>query len=318
MATSLTKHIFLVFFLTSIINVFGQKKFSPNLKLYLKGNSALIGNNILSTHATKPFNDNVINDFSNLKFIDVDDDSNTFSSSEANLNIIETDAEIEYAALYWSAIYKDDKGQRNRIKTKRNGALIIKEVYKGSETRSLEVNNILFKTPNGIYNPIKGQIVFDDFKNEESYPETKPYVCYADVTNLLKSNTNFNGTYTVANMKATEGYATGGTSGGWLLYVVYKTTNATPKYFTSYNGFKDVYKKPVDIVFSDFKSPEEGNIETSLLIGALEGDQKFKTDKCSFYNYQSNTFTPLSNKVRPKLNFFNSSITINENIFNGL
>ena len=51
--------------------------------------TALIGNNILSTHATKPFNDNVINDFSNLKFIDVDDDSNTFSSSEANLNIIE-------------------------------------------------------------------------------------------------------------------------------------------------------------------------------------------------------------------------------------
>lgn len=309
------KNTFLVVLLAFLSNSYAQKNFSPNTKIYVKGNSALIGNNILSKHESKPFNNNSINDFNNLKFIDIDDDPNTFSSSQANLNIIEEDVEIEYAALYWSAIYKYDVGWKDLVSFKRKGTRYKKEVYKGSEKRSLDVNNILFKTPSGNYTSIKGQIIFDDFENEEAYPDTKPYVCYADITSLLKNNTKLNGTYTLANMKATEGFVTGGASGGWLLYVVYKTDTATPKYFTSYNGFVDVFKKPVDIVFNDFKAPEEGIIETSLLIGALEGDQKFKSDKCSFYNYQNKTYVPLFNKIRPKLNFFNSTISIDENIF---
>lgn len=315
MDTNLTRNILLLILLANSFYVFAQKNFSPNTKIYVKGNSALIGNNILSKHSKKPFNENSINDFNELKFIDVDDDSNTFSSSQANLNSIEDDAEIEYAALYWSAIYKYDKGRKSNVKIKKNGTLYIKEVYEGSETRSLNVNNILFKTPGSTYKPITGKIVFDDFSNKESYPDTKPYVCFANVTNLLKNSANPNGTYSVANIKATEGFVTGGAAGGWLLYVVYKTDTATPKYFTTYNGFIDVHREPVDIVFNDFKSPEEGNIETSLLIGALEGDQKFKTDKCSFLNYQNNTYVPIFNKIRPKLNFFNSTISINETVF---
>ena len=316
MGINLTRHLFFTVLFAVALNGFAQITFTPNSKLYIKGHSALIGNNILSVDSKKPFNDDSINDFNDLKYIDVDDDDNTFSSSQANLNIIEDDAEIEYAALYWSAIYKYDKGWKDLVNFKRQGKLYKKYVYKGSENRSLAVNTILFKTPNGQYNALNGQIIFDDFDNEESYPDTKPYVCYADVTALLKQNANVNGTYTVANIKATEGFVSGGASGGWLLYVVYKTDAATPKYFTSYNGFVDVFKKPVDLRFNDFKSPEEGHIETSLLIGALEGDQKFKSDKCSFYNYQNDTYIPLFNKLRPKLNFFNSTITIDETIFN--
>ena len=313
--TNFTKNIFLVVVLAFLSNGFAQTNFAPNTKIYIKGNSALIGNNILSTHAKYPFNENAINDFIELQYIDVDDDSNTFSSSQANLNIIENDAEIEYAALYWSAIYKYDKGWKDVVNFKRKGKLYKKYVYEGSENRSMNVNNILFKTPNGAYHPIDGKIIFDDFNNEESFPDTKPYVCYADVTSILKNNTQVNGTYTVANIKATEGFVAGGAAGGWLLYVVYKTDASTPKYFTSYNGFVDVFKKPVDIRFYDFKSPEEGNIETSLLIGALEGDQKFKSDHCSFYNYQNNTYIPLFNSLRPKFNFFNSTISLDDTIF---
>lgn len=288
----------------------------PNKKIYLKGNSTLIGNNILSIDAKKPCNDKSVNDFTDLQFIDVDNNSNTFSSSEANLKIIEADAEIEYAALYWSAIYKYKKGQKIIEPFERKGKTYRKEVYVAeNETRDLDVNNILFKTPGSDYQTINGQIIFDNFNDEEAFPDTKPYVCYADVTSLLKNTTNLNGSYTAANIKATEGYVSGGASGGWLLYVVYKTDKATPKYFTAYNGFLDVFKKPVDIVFNDFKSQEDGDIETSLLIGALEGDQKFKSDKCSFYNTENKIYTPIFNKVRPKYNFFNSSITLNETVF---
>ncbi|MGB5419457.1 hypothetical protein [Algibacter sp.] len=313
--TRLTKNIVLVLFLASIMPVFAQINFSPNKKIYVKGNSALIGNNILSTSSKKAIDDNSVNDFNELKFIDVDDDSNTFSSSQASLKILEADAEIEYAALYWSAIYKYDEGWKEVVSIKKKGKHYKKYVYKGNDKRALDVNNILFKTPNNNYEALNGQIIFDEFDDEEAYPNTKPYVCYADVTSLLKNNTNLNGTYTVANMKATQGFVSGGASGGWLLYIVYKSETATPKYFTSYNGFVDVFKKPVDIRFNDFKSPEEGSIETSILIGALEGDQKFKSDKCSFFNYQNNTYIPLFNKIRPKFNFFNSTISIGDSIF---
>lgn len=315
MDINLIKNAFFIAFISITHFVLAQKSFTPNTKIYVKGKSALIGNNILSVDSKKTLNNNAVNDFSELHFIDVDDNPNTFSSSQANLNGIEINAEIEYAALYWSAIYKYDKGKKNVVNFKRKGKLYKKYVYKGNETRTTKVNSILFKTPNGKYNPINGQIIYDSFNEEEVYPDTKPYVCYANVTSLLKNNTTINGTYTVANIKATEGFVTGGAAGGWLLYIVYKTEAATPKYFTSYNGFIDVYKKPVNIRFNDFKSPEEGKIETSLLIGALEGDQKFKSDNCAFYNYQNNTYIPLFNKLRPKLNFFNSSISINDTIF---
>ncbi len=299
-----------------ICSLYAQRQFIPDTKIYLKGNSTLIGNNILSVDAKKPYNETTVNDFTNLQFIDVDSDPNTFSSSAANLKIIETDAEIEYAALYWSAIYKYKKGKKIIEPFKRKGKTYRREVYVAEDaTRDLDVNNILFKTPESDYQNINGQIIFDNFNDEIAFPKTKPYVCYANVTSLLKNNTNLNGTYTVANIKATEGYVAGGASGGWLLYVVYKTDTATPKYFTTYNGFLDVFKKPVDIVFNDFKSQEDGIIETSLLIGALEGDQKFKSDKCSFYNTQNKTYVPIFNTVRPKYNFFNSSISINETVY---
>ena len=86
-------------------------EFSVNQQFYIKGNSALIGNNIVSIDATKPYNDNKeINDVLKLEYIDVDNDASTFSSSEANLKLDCEGKQIKYAALYWSAIYKYDKG----------------------------------------------------------------------------------------------------------------------------------------------------------------------------------------------------------------
>ena len=158
----------------------------------------------------------------------MDDDSNTFSSSEANLNISKTGSSIKYAALYWSAVYKYDKGIRKEL----NEQL----VYRGNDKRSEDVNTVLFKMPQGSYLPITGKVVFDSFQTK-LFEDSKPYVCYADVTTLIQNSNAVDGTYTVANIKATEGYVSGGAAGGWLLYVVYEDENVLPKYFTTYNGF---------------------------------------------------------------------------------
>ena len=281
--------------------------FGVNQQLYLKGQSTIIGNHILSTDAKKPFNEpNVINDVLKLEYIDVDNDSNTFCSSEANLNIAKNGSSIKYAALYWSAVYKYDKGIRKEL----NEQL----VYRGNDKRSEDVNSVLFKMPQGNYLPIDGTIVFDSFQTK-LFEDSKPYVCFADVTSYLQNSGSVDGTYTVANIKATEGFVSGGAAGGWLLYVIYEDENVQPTYFTTYNGFVEVDKKPVDIVFKDFKTNEVGTIETSLLLAALEGDQKYKSDMCAILNTKTNTFQPLTTKHRPEKNFFSSTITFDHEMY---
>ena len=313
----MNRKILIVLFCAISLHFYGQNglPFSTNKQLYVKGNSALIGNNIVSTNAKKPYNKNAINDILKLKYIDVDTDKNTFSSSQATLNISQKKPKIKYAALYWSAIYKYDLGFTKTIQLKDHNSALKKIIYKGNNKRSSDVNSILFKTPNSDYIPISGQIIFDSYDKEGVFDEIKPYVCYADVTSILQSSNQINGDYTLANMKATQGLVSGGASGGWLLYIIYEEENTKPKYFTTYNGFQDVYKEPVKIHFQDFKAPETGEIKTSLLIGALEGDQKFKTDNCAFLDYKNQEYIPLFNKIRPKLNFFNSSISINESLY---
>ena len=303
--------------LLAICNFHAQNglPFSSNKKVYIKGHSTLIGNNIVSTHPTKTYKGNSFNDVLNLKYIDVDKDKSTFSSSQATLATEQKNLKIEYAALYWSAIYKYDKGRTVTRNLEGHNKHIKQMFYEGDEIRSSDVNTVLFKTPNSEYRTINGNIIYDSFNLEHAFPETKPYVCYADVTSILQSLKQTNGDYTVANIKATQGMLSGGAAGGWLLYIIYEDENSTPKYFTTYNGFINVFKKPVDIVFEDFKAPETGKIKTALLLGALEGDKKFKTDICSFLDYKSETYIPLFNKLRPRLNFFNGSITLNENLY---
>lgn len=289
--------------------------FSSNKKVYLKGHSVLIGNNIVSTHATKPYDGKSFNDVLKLKYIDIDEDKSTFSSSEATLKTNQKELKIEYAALYWSAIYKYEKGRTSTKQLKGNNKHIKQTIYEGSERQSTDVNTILLKTPNSTYIPINGTVIYDSYNHEKSFPDIKPYVCYADVTTILQNAEQVHGNYTVANIRATQGQVSGGSAGGWLLYVIYEDEQSKPKYFTTYNGFVDVFKKPVDITFEDFKASETGEIKTSLLLGALEGDQKFKTDFCSFLDYKNETYIPLFNKARPKLNFFNSSISMGEGVF---
>lgn len=294
----------------------GGLPFTSSKKIYVKGHSTLIGNNIVGTDPTEPYNGTSFNDVLELKYIDIDDDKNTFSSSQASLELKKDKPKIKYAALYWSAVYKYNNGYKKIKRLKRRKKVIKQFAYHGDDKRDLNVNTILFKTPNSnSYKTIKGSVIYDSYNVKNSFPDIKPYVCYADVTSILQNLDHVNGAYTVANIKATQGFVSGGASGGWLLYVIYEDETTIPKYFTTYNGFVDVFKKPINILFKDFKTAESGDIKTSLLLGALEGDQKFKTDHCSFLDYEQTSYIPLFNKIRPKLNFFNSTITINENFY---
>ena len=83
-----------------------EDKFTKNSDFYLKGNAVLIGNNILSKYEKKAYSDfSKINDLIEMRYVDIDKDGSTFSSSSATLNIKHSDAKIKKAVLYWSGIY---------------------------------------------------------------------------------------------------------------------------------------------------------------------------------------------------------------------
>lgn len=281
--------------------------FKESKQLYLQGNSILIGNNILGDRVTKPLMDlTTPNDLVDMKYIDVDNDRTTFSSSEATITNSPENVKVKYAAVYWSGLYPFKKGILRKSGNKM--------VHVGRGDKDEKVNSILFKTPNGNYETLDGITIYDSF-NSEAFETNKPYVCYADVTTQIQNLPNINGTYTAANIKASEGKISGGGSAGWLLYIVYEDPTQSPKYFNIYNGLVEVNKEEVELNFKGFKSKEEGNVKTTIAIGAMEGDRKIKSDYVSVWNEKTGDFIPLSNNLRDEKNFFNSSITIGDEFF---
>lgn len=302
---------------TTCFMSYGQEglSFNTDQQFYLKGNSTIIGNSILSTHKSRAYNDNSgINDLLKLEYIDVDQDRTTFNSSQAILDLSIKPSKLKYAALYWSAIYKYDKGKKVIERIDNGKKTLQRVVYDGKDSRSNDVHKVILKLPNGTDTAINGNIVFDSYQTK-LFKDTKPYVCYADVTSLLKSQNTLSGIYTVANIKATEGYVSGGASGGWLLYMIYEDEQSANKFFTTFNGFVEVAEKPVDIVFTGFSTSGIGNVNTSLSLGALEGDQKIRGDDCMFFDSYTKKYIPLTSPFRPENNFFNGSITVDDPAF---
>ncbi|AEH00864.1 hypothetical protein [Lacinutrix sp. 5H-3-7-4] len=269
---------------------------------YIYGDSKAIGNTILSEHKSRDYNDlNSVNDDIKMKYIDIDDDKSTFSSSAAKLKLPDNLKKITYAGLYWSATYSLEEGKRRKVKDSYE--------YKGDFRQETAIDTIKLKTPNGEYQTISGEIIYDGATNP-THAINSPYVCYADVTNILKNAPEQNGYYTVANVKASRGYISGGSAAGWMLYIIYQSPTDNPKYISTYNGFGLVNNLPVDINFKNFKSIDQGDVKTSLTVSALEGDITLLQDECAIVT-KNGKFQSLSNGARYQQNFFNSSITSN-------
>lgn len=277
--------------------------FQPVNQFYIFGDATVIGNNLLSKDNKNPFNNNQEdNDNIKMKYVDIDDQTDTFCSSQAKLSLPEDFKKIVYAGLYWTATYAYEKGIRKHQKEH--------YIFEGDGKRSSTIQQIKFKTPNQEYQSVTGDVIYDGSTNP-SHVINSPYVCYADVTKILQETKDKAGDYTVANVKATEGYLPGGSAAGWMLYVVYQSPRDNPKYISTYNGFALVNSKPVDIKFNNFKSIDQGNVKTSLVVSALEGDNNLDLDQCTIIKANGTEFYSLNNRARNKQNFFNSSITNN-------
>lgn len=281
----------------------------------LKGDMTLIANSIVNRQdATNvpntPYNllgtDSEFNDNLNMQYIDVDSDATTFNSSSASLTLPNGGCnKIVYAGLYWAATYRFNNGYST-------------VAGDGDNIRTNDFNQVRLKLPGGAYQNITGQIIFDGFTSPD-FIANSPYTCYADITSLVTSLSNPEGEYTVANIRATQGFSNGGgVSGGWTIFFVYENPQMTGKFITSYDGFAGVRATigQTDINYSGFTTlPPPFPVRAKLASGALEGDNRITGDQLLFRAASNATFTPLSNTLNIANNFFNSRITLNNTDF---
>ncbi len=296
-----------ILFYTSTL-VFSQEEvpFSIRFQDYIQGDITFIANNIVNRNdrknANEPYNKtndvSKLNDEYEMSYIDIDNDKTTYSSSSALYNPKKKSNEIIFAGLYWCATYKYPIGFNDN------------EVYTGDGQRESSIDEIKIKTPAAeSYQNIKGQVIFDGYQTK-NHKSNAPYVCFYDLTNMVKESPN--GEYTVANIKSTQGFIEGGVAAGWIIYFVYNDKESSKKYVTLYDGFAYVFNKPIVLKLTSFLTPKAGDIKSKITLAALEGDLKIEGDNVRLKNSKTNKYFPLFTKGRNENNLFNSQISIED------
>ena len=235
------------------------------------------------------------NDYKDMRYIDVDNDPSTFSSSSATFTFPQPDCNlIRYAGLYWSATYPRDEAS-DPVGT----------------PRQYPIDQIRFRVPGGTYVDVTADEILYDGLTDPALQSNSPYACYADVTSLVTALPDPTGVYTAANIPAAQGIGIsnslpGGSAGGWTLVVVYENPTLTGKLITTFDGFARVTgTNSVNIPYSGFETIPVGPVNASLGAATLEGDFRIAGDGLRLEG------TALSNASNPVNNFFNSNITLN-------
>ncbi|MHA7059213.1 T9SS type B sorting domain-containing protein [Aquimarina sp. M1] len=187
-----------------------------------------------------------------------------------------------------------------------------------------DFRNIKFKVPGGSYIDVTASsVVWDGYRNTSTNNSNRAndevqYVCYSEVTSLIDQDNPF-GTYTLADMNATNGQTDGsdGACGGWFLVVIYEDPLESAKYIATSDGYVQIFNggAPEDYTFSGFTTLQ-GNQPVDVRFGSagLEGDRGLRGDALQVLN-TANNYTALgqgnnaNNDVNPTNNFFASTIS---------
>ena len=267
--------------------------FTPRFSTDTNGDIAIVANTLMTVSSNNPDAANIqagVNnpsgvDNNNLDMVYVNDGSNpttTFDSSSAQLNLPQG-ATVLFAGLYWGGDL--DTGSSSELENART--------------------QVKFETPSsGGYSNITGTLI-----GENTAGSSNPggYHAFADVTGMVSAAGN--GTYTVANVQATEGVTSSGRYAGWSLVVAYNDPNSPPRNLTVFDGYSEVDVKlpptATTIPISGFETPPVGSGPVNAQVGivAYEGDLGITGDTASLDNHT------LSDATHPANNFFDSTIS---------
>ncbi len=286
-----------------------QQGFTPRFSDVVNGDFTTIANNTVSNTATGSYTGTTDNHDFTTVFVDIDTDPTTFNSSSANFSNPSPTSNcltIKKAYLYWVAADKEYGGNTG------NG---------GSEP-IWNFNEVKLMLPgSSTYNTITADQTI--YQGRASHFVNDPYVCVKDITTEVQALATPYGTFQVANVKGAEGRLNShggggrtGTSGGWQIVFVYESPELHSRNITIFDGYAHVTQtqNQFNVDFNGFQTVANGDVNSNIVIGALEGDRSIQGDALEILD-TTNSWVPLSTAERPANNFFNSKITTNETPF---
>ncbi|AXB58437.1 T9SS type B sorting domain-containing protein [Flavobacterium fluviale] len=296
---------------SQVIKPFKERtsSYSPAKTIYkIKGDFTMIGNTNLTL---QNYDVKRTNGTNAMVYIDKDNDSQTFNSSSATLDLLNDSGtkltscyNIVYAGLYWTGRVSDAGTSPNSFSVTKNGV-----------TKTLDKRKILFKGP--------GDSSYDEFTATDIYFPTNAdnnmFTAYAEVTDYVRANGV--GEYFAGNIAATEG-SNGGSVGkyaGWGLVVIYENSNMKNRDITVFDGHAYIQNQTnytYGFAVSGFNSVASGPVGIKLGIMAGEGDVNYTEDYFQIQKLDSNQFLSLSRPGNSPTNFFNSSINTGGNARN--
>lgn len=299
--------------------------FTPRLdgdNIQIRGDVVFVGNNIMNRaseanpeEANTPYNGTDNNNSLWMEYIDIDSDTDTFSSSSAELNITNPEcSKVRYAGLYWAGTYPNERSNSSAQ-------------FDGTP-RIEEWNEIKFKIPGGTYVDLiadtnadpageEDDIIMNGYQpaNPTVFAKDAPVICYKNITDLVNANANPNGEYTAANIRATRGRRNGSSSAGWVMVIIYENPTETGKFISTFDGYASLSGSVgnVDVLVDGFKTlPTPFNVNARIGVAALEGDNGITNDRFTIEASSTTSgFTDLEESFNPNNNFFNSTITTN-------
>ncbi|MBW1298313.1 hypothetical protein GBO31_22605, partial [Aquimarina litoralis] len=307
--------------------VIGNREFETRAasELNIRGDLVLIGNAVTGLDSNPNGDNNTPgnNNGQSVAYIDidgfVDEDGDlvddTFGSSSADLILPSGCEQIRYAGLYWTATYYIEKSDSNNPITQ---GLPLPDPRPDFRSVKLRVPG----AANYVDVPVATNrgVIYDGYRNTATNPNDRaakdiPYVCYADVTDIVTSLADPRGTYTVANVRSAIGPSGPGIASGWTLVLVYEDPTDTEKFISTRDGFRQIGSNdpPVTFLYDNFQTlPAPLPVNARYGIAALEGDTNFTGDGLAIFSQPLGNFEiPLfADPVNDVTNFFNSSVSV--------
>ncbi|UZO81847.1 T9SS type B sorting domain-containing protein [Aquimarina sp. ERC-38] len=330
-------------------NITNGAALSGNIAVIRKGGSCDFRQKVLNAQRAGAVGVVLVNDTNQLPKLEGNSGGGTINIPSVSVGRSIRDAQNDFNGDLINLLNNYNGVVLGTLSTTGGGQIIDLPATDPRKAGPADFRNIKFKTPaGGAYIDITADnVVWDGYANTATNTQTDvfdrdrdgdraeflandevQYVCYTDVTNLIDPANPF-GTYTVADMNATQGWTSvgDGACGGWTLVVIYENLLESNKYISVQDGYVQIFPAAtgapapqVDFNFSGFRTlPGSQPIDVTFGVAGLEGDKRWLNDQLLIERTPpgSNNYVALGagfdnqNDINPITNFFNSSITVN-------
>lgn len=235
------------------------------------------------------------NDNSNIQLVDIDGNTQTASSSSANLTLPAGVNTVKFARLFWGGRITGGMGGANNINLRTIKFKFNTEGYVTAVATSAAIDKA-FISGSGI---------------------DSTYQAYYDVTAYV--NARKSGTYTLADIAAEKGaHSGGGNFAGWAMVVVYENLSLPFSSIRIYDGYLQVYDNgsviSQTITLSGLNPPANFSLSSDAYMSTMswEGDANLAASTNNPNgDYEKVNGIAVYNAVNPVSNFWNGTISRN-------